>query len=449
MSKSKQPRTRQKKTKVVKQATIKQYEFNEELKKTNEYLSKQFELQQKLTEVLQQKEMDNVTRQIEAETMAIQNLIRTGQEFDTIKLRELLDQKAQMERDNIEQRRQYEVDAMKKTYMEKAQLDIDNLKNDFEQNKQNIIDKAKNEIKSANGNKSVIARINKEKNEALNDLDNQYLIQGQKLNDNIVKMQQDLQTEIEIINANAVENQLKLDEKATDEYLQSMETIDQTYNEKMDEQVKATEDATKKEKELNTERAENMKAVADQITNYFIEQSNKRISQIEKEIEAANNQYETLKTLAENGNINAKESLAEQQRIINEANAKKEKELRRQQQIQMASAIYSTYNSKVLEGVEHPLMETIKDTVLLQQFANTLLSQMPAFFDGTEDTGTNGKGIDGKGGFHAILHPNERVIPKSLNEQIGNLSNEALTSLAQQYNNGRLISANEQIMIVS
>lgn len=65
---------------------------------------------------------------------------------------------------------------------------------------------------------------------------------------------------------------------------------------------------------------------------------------------------------------------------------------------------------------------------------------MPAFYDGTENTGANGQGIDGKGGFHAVLHPNERVIPKSLNDQIGSMSNEQLTKLAQEYQNGRLIT---------
>jgi hypothetical protein len=37
------------------------------------------------------------------------------------------------------------------------------------------------------------------------------------------------------------------------------------------------------------------------------------------------------------------------------------------------------------------------------------------------------------------LHPHERVIPKSLNDQIGSLTNEQLTRLAMEYNNGRLV----------
>jgi len=176
-------------------------------------------------------------------------------------------------------------------------------------------------------------------------------------------------------------------------------------------------------------------------TDFFIKNSEKKIAQMDIEIAKAQSQYTLLQQLAANGNINAQESLAEQQRIINDANARKEKELKRQQRIKLAESVYSTYNSKVAGGSEHPLMDTIKDTMLLQQF----IASLPTFFDGTENTGKNGNGIDGKGGFHAVLHPNERVIPKSLNEQIGGLSNEALAKMASEYQNGKIIRSNSQI----
>jgi hypothetical protein len=211
---------------------------------------------------------------------------------------------------------------------------------------------------------------------------------------------------------------------------------------------KAAEEAARLAEKAEADRLkkleENLKKQQELVkmaTDFFVQQSEKKVGQIDKEISAAEKQFETLKTLAENGNINAKESLAEQQRIINEANARKEKEMKRQQRIKLAESVYSTYTAKVAAGSEHPLMETIKDTMLLQQF----IASLPTFFDGTEDTGKNGNGIDGKGGFHAVLHPNERVIPKSLNEQIGSLSNEALAKMANEYQNGKLMRSNSQM----
>ena len=222
---------------------------------------------------------------------------------------------------------------------------------------------------------------------------------------------------------------LKLEEEIIDEQRQEYDLAQKRAKEESDL-------AAKTEKDLKTKN-DLVKAA----TDFFIAQSNKKIEQIDKEIAAANTQYTTLQTLAANGNINAKESLAEQQKIINEANAQKERELKKQQRIKLAESVYSTYNAKVAQNSEHPLLDTIKDTMLLQQF----IASLPTFYDGTEDTGKNGNGIDNKGGFHAILHPNERVIPKSLNEQIGGLSNEALAKMANEYQNGKIIRSNSQI----
>jgi hypothetical protein len=232
----------------------------------------------------------------------------------------------------------------------------------------------------------------------------------------------------------------RLEEEIIDEQRQEYDLAQKRAKEESDAADKKAKDAA----DLLAQQQKNQKTQDDLVkaaTDFFIAQSNKKIEQIDKEIAAANTQYTTLQTLAANGNINAKESLAEQQKIINEANAQKAKELKKQQRIKLAESVYSTYNAKVAANSEHPLMDTIKDTMLLQQF----IASLPTFHDGTEDTGKNGNGIDGKGGFHAILHPNERVVPKSLNEQIGGLSNEALAKMANEYQNGKIIRSNSQI----
>jgi hypothetical protein len=68
---------------------------------------------------------------------------------------------------------------------------------------------------------------------------------------------------------------------------------------------------------------------------------------------------------------------------------------------------------------------------------------LPAFLEGTEDTGANGKGVDGKGGFHAILHPNERVLTKEQNAKIGNVSNNELASIMEQHRLGTFVDGNQ------
>ena len=187
-------------------------------------------------------------------------------------------------------------------------------------------------------------------------------------------------------------------------------------------------------KKANEEKWKTTQEFAQMTTDFLKKQSDERISLIDKEISAAEKQADIYRELAANGNINAKESLAEQERIIAEGNRRKEREQKRQQRMELANTIYQTYASHAAKDPKTALMNTIKDASLLQAF----ISSLPMFYDGTEDTGAGG-GVDGKGGFHAVLHPHERVIPKSLNDQIGNLTNEQLTRLAMEYQNGRLV----------
>jgi len=214
-------------------------------------------------------------------------------------------------------------------------------------------------------------------------------------------------------------------------------------NLKYDEiEYKNKKEKADKEKELELksqeERKKTIEAFANKTAEYFKKKSDEKIKAIDAEIAAAEKQSETLKALAESGNINAQQSLAENQRIIDQANLKKEKELKKQKRMEAGLAIFKLFSAN--SDKKNPLAATIADTTGLLAF----ISSLPAFHDGTEDTGTNGNGIDGKGGFHAVLHPNERVLPKSLNDQIGSMSNEQLTKLAQEYQNGRLISKSNE-----
>jgi hypothetical protein len=233
----------------------------------------------------------------------------------------------------------------------------------------------------------------------------------------------------------ALQNQLD-EKKITQEEYDKLTKL--AYQKRNNEIAVAETEEAKKEKDrlakLNEEKWKTTQDFAQKTTDFLKKQSDERIALIDKEISAAEKQADMYRTLAANGNINAKESLAEQERIIAEGNRRKEREQKRQQRLELANTIYQTYASHAAKDPKTALMNTIKDASLLQAF----ISSLPMFYDGTEDTGAGG-GVDGKGGFHAVLHPHERVIPKSLNDQIGNLTNEQLTRLAMEYQNGRLV----------
>lgn len=174
--------------------------------------------------------------------------------------------------------------------------------------------------------------------------------------------------------------------------------------------------------------------------DYFIEQSNRKIAQIELEKQQHEKAYSLYSDLAKNGNIQAKESLALENQQIVEANKKKQAELKKQAMWKLIEGGVSAYAKNAGDStVKNPVMKTFSDITLLTQ----LLKTLPSFEVGTENTGTNGQGIDGRGGFHAILHPNERVLTKEQNQLIGNVSNEDLALTMNKLNSGELVKLKE------
>ena len=61
--------------------------------------------------------------------------------------------------------------------------------------------------------------------------------------------------------------------------------------------------------------------------DYFIAQSERKISAIDRQIDALNKQNDYMKDLAASGNINAQQSLAQNNKLIQDANKEKQKEL--------------------------------------------------------------------------------------------------------------------------
>lgn len=213
------------------------------------------------------------------------------------------------------------------------------------------------------------------------------------------------------LNLDAIDDEIELENMRREKNAETDQSEIDAYKEKVDEQI----------------------AVVQALTDIFVALADKRIAKIDEEINKAKERYNSYKALAQAGNITAKESMAVEAKMIAEQTRLKEKEEKRKQRIQLASSVLQTYMTNSADpDVKNPLAKTITDTVLLTEF----IKNLPAFFDGTEDTGSNGKGVDGKGGFNAILHPNERVMTKKQNALVGDMTNEDLSQLAYSYQNG-------------
>ena len=199
-------------------------------------------------------------------------------------------------------------------------------------------------------------------------------------------------------------------------------------------------------KTTEDEKTEILKASIDFATELYTKAANERISKIDEEMAAAKKQSDYFKQLAAEGNISAKESLAEQNQIIAQANAKKEREEKRKQRILLATSILQAYSANLANGEPsaEALTKALTSSTIVTQFVNAL----PAFEDGTENTSIDGKGqnVDGKGGFHAVLHQNERVLTSDQNNKIGNYSNNEVASIMEKHRLGQLMP-DSQIML--
>ncbi len=231
--------------------------------------------------------------------------------------------------------------------------------------------------------------------------------------------------------------------KITEDSLKELADINKNYTDAIIDYNKQAEDKAKKEAEDKLQKQKDIFNQLDKLAkfsaDYFINQSERKISMIDKQIDAMQKQGDFMQQLAASGNITAQQSLAYNNKLIVDANKQKQKELKKQERIKLAMTVFDTYNSNLQSkevGGKSALVKTISDVSLLSAFINSL----PAFSEGTEDTGKNGNGIDGKGGFLSVLHPNERVVPKELNSKMGGISNFELSTIAEDYLRGNIIN---------
>lgn len=203
----------------------------------------------------------------------------------------------------------------------------------------------------------------------------------------------------------------------------------------------ALEGNFKKEEVFYDER----KAVIEGFTDVVLENADKRIAKIDEEISAAQKQANLFSELAANGLITAKESLAEQNNLIAEAEAEKARIEQRKVNIELISSVVLGYNSALENGDNTPA-EALKEALLGTTGIKAFISALPTFFEGTDNTGTHGQGIDGKGGFKAILHPNERVLTSEHNDLIGNISNDEVAKIMFDYRTGNMAVGNNIVI---
>lgn len=419
--------------KSSKETVINLRDIKTELRLIDEYLDQQEELLWQIDEARQKTKIEDIDRAYKREfDLQKKNLETTGN-FEVSELNRLIDEKAKLETKYLKDKEKFEIAQLEKKYDREMRERAKTLALEYQSVMQQAEDTYQDNLKSAEDNQAKKTEAYEKYKKAVDEINAKYDDRYQTLDEQEQVRFKDLQTEKQVVSEETAREIARVN-REKNEAIKSQD-------EELAEDLKKIEDDKEKQAlEKLKEREKAKQDFAKMTADWLIKQSERVVEQLEKEISAAQQQADTLRKLAEEGNINAQQSLAEQERLIAEATKKKEAELRRQQQIRLAETVYTTYSQKVETGSKNPLAETIRDTTLLQAFINSL----PTYEKGTEDTGKDGRGVDGKGGMLSVLHPNERVVPKTLNEKIGNMSNEELTKIAQEYNQRKIMGYREQ-----
>jgi len=177
----------------------------------------------------------------------------------------------------------------------------------------------------------------------------------------------------------------------------------------------------------------------------------KRIDKSEEQEESHKDSLDKFEQAARDGNIIAKESLAEEQILADEAQRKQEKLEQKKQNTLLVTAVLKTFASE-LDNPENDgsSLKAFSKAVLSVGALSQFAAALPTFLDGIEDTGSHGQGVDGKGGFHSILHPHERVLTEGQNTRIGpGVSNEEVAQVMEQKRLGNLMGDTQIIAMAN
>lgn len=199
---------------------------------------------------------------------------------------------------------------------------------------------------------------------------------------------------------------------------------------------------------LRNKRLDQAKEISDKVLSNLSDELQKEndliANQLDRQLEQRQQNISAQLELFQNGQANQLQFEKEQQAKLElQRKDLAERAAKQQEAIALSEAYIQSFIAR-LKANEQPQQATLSaagDVLLARAISKTVAS----FFEGTEDTGKVNDPLDSKGGRLAVLHDNERVIPKHLNEMIGNMSNETLAKIAHSHNLGTAHNINASL----
>lgn len=226
---------------------------------------------------------------------------------------------------------------------------------------------------------------------------------------------------------------ISADEKANEKIRDNAEKL-------AEEKIKADEEEKKRLQDMADFRNE----ILEKGTKFLTDQIDRQIQQQDRISEKAKSTQDYLTQLASEGNINAQQSIVEQQRIQEEADRKKIELERRKATILATSAVIQSFNQKVAQGDKTPAISTIAEAETIFGFLATL----PKFYQGTEkvsDSLSGNKVHGGRDGYLLMADGSERIMDGANNAKTSGMSNDLVADVAYKYRTGELVERGNDV----
>jgi len=219
---------------------------------------------------------------------------------------------------------------------------------------------------------------------------------------------------------------IKEDKTLADLQLESFIKVSQ---ELAKERKKREEERKKAMKELQKNLADTLKIV-EAFTENSIKNTDLRIASNKSEIAESKNVVNDLKERAAQGNITAQESIKAEKIKQDSLQANIQDLERKRARLLLITTTLQQAQLFLQQGNVNAFADAGKNV-------QTLLAGLPTFKKGTESTGKGGN-LDRDGGFLAINHPDERIIPSDLNRFLlaRGMSNEDVVASAIAHQDG-------------
>lgn len=273
----------------------------------------------------------------------------------------------------------------------------------------------------------------------------EYLLELKRFREELIKLEHSQEHEKIIFEKETADDKAKEDAKEAEKAKEDQVKANNDYIDLINKRQKEHDDWKNKQDEIAKKRREEEikqeEELADKIFKIVSDAENKKsdlkLKENDRQQQIVKDSIDQQIALGVNGNAQILAAELKKQDELEKAHEKElqaqKKRAEREEAIQLGLAFIKAFNADMDKGKtgQQALIDASEEVLAAKLIGKALAGSA---FEGVEDTGNGGK-LDNKGGSLWMLHPNERVIPKKLNDKLDGISNDELIDNALAFKN--------------